>query len=100
MIYGQIIGKYSMLWNRMPLLDHGIYEHSGSILSCFLLLLESDEIGEGLRLGMGCGTALYKRGNFVLPHLHLYSAHNNFYCDDANGDHGYCVAVRRRQHGR
>ena len=93
MRYGQIFGKYSMLRKRVPLLDSGIAEHSDDFLPCVLLLLEGYKGGQGQWLGLGSGAALHNRWDPVFPHLYLYAAHDDLYGNDADGDHGCCIAV-------
>lgn len=80
----------------MPLLDIGIFESSGGFLSCVLLFLESDKIGEDQRLGVGVGVDLRNRGDLVFPYLYLHPARNDLYGDDADGDHGSRIAVGKR----
>ena len=80
----------------MPLLDIGIFEHSGGFLSCVLLFLESDKIGEDQRLGVGVGVDLRNRGDLVFPYLYLHPARNDLYGDDVDGDNGCRAAVPRK----
>jgi hypothetical protein len=95
MIHERAVKKPGVLRDRVLLLDTCSDQHPGGVLPCVLFVLEGIQTGQNMRLG-SCGPVdLHCSYNAVLSHMYLYSAGNDLYRNDVDGDTFYHITAAK-----